>query len=111
MIRADKPPTTETLVGSAQLQDLLWSFIHAMRARVVDAQHAGVMLSQYGRLDNSFDQAMPSLVEVLQEEGLYNKDSEMVTHVAAQALQQVRIRRSGPSRIIKAHRHAHTPLP
>lgn len=86
---AEKPLTTETLVGSAQLQDLLWSFIHGMRARVVDAQHAGVMLSQYGRLDQSFDAAMPSLVEVLQEEGLYNKDSEMVTHVAAQALQQV----------------------
>jgi hypothetical protein len=110
MIRADKPPTTETLVGSAQLQDLLWSFIHAMRARVVDAQHAGLMLSQYGRLDNSFDQAMPSLVEVLQEEGLYNKDSEMVTHVAAQALQQVRIRCSGPLRIIRADCHAHEPF-
>ena len=60
-----------------------------MRARVIDAQHAGVMLSQYGRLDQSFDAAMPSLVEVLQEEGLYNNDSEMVTHVVAQALQQV----------------------
>jgi hypothetical protein len=81
-----------------------------MRARVVDAQHAGVMLSQYGRLDNSFDQAMPSLVEILQEEGLYNKDSEMVTHVAAQALQQVGIRCSGPLRIIKADCYAHEPF-
>jgi cohesin complex subunit SA-1/2 len=81
------------MIGIAQLQDLLWSFIHAMRSRVMDAQHAGVMLSQYGRLDGSFDAAMPSLVEILQEEGMYNKDSDMVTHVAAQALQQVRKRK------------------
>lgn len=92
------------MIGTAELQDLLWSFIHAMRSRVVDPQHAGVMLSQYGRLDGSFDAAMPSLVEILQEEGLYNKDSEMVIHVTAQALQQVGVttgRESHPTALLK----------
>lgn len=81
----------ENMAGVSELQELLWTFIQALRARVMDAQHAGIVLGQHGRLDRFFDAALPSLVDVLQREGLYNKDSEMVTHVTSQALQEVSV--------------------
>jgi hypothetical protein len=89
VISIERAMTAEALKGLVELQDLLWVFIHAMRCRVIDAQHSGIVLSQYGRIDQAFDAALPSLVEILQEEGLYNKDSDMVTTVVGKALQEV----------------------
>lgn len=60
-----------------------------MRAGVLEAQHAGVLLREYGRLDKAFDAGLQVVVEILQDEGIYNQDGEMVANVIGTALQEV----------------------
>lgn len=60
-----------------------------MRAGVMESQHAGVLLKEYGRLDGAFDASLQIVVEILQDEGIYNEDGDMVSKVIGQALQEV----------------------
>lgn len=64
----------------------------------MESQHAGVLLKEYGRLDGAFDASLQIVVEILQDEGIYNEDGDMVSKVIGQALQEVSLRRSKPNR-------------
>lgn len=55
----------------------------------MESQHAGVLLKEYGRLDGAFDASLQIVVEILQDEGIYNEDGETVSKVIGQALQEV----------------------
>jgi cohesin complex subunit SA-1/2 len=81
--------TPASIAYTAEFQTLIWSFISAMRAGVLEAQHAGVLLKEYGRLDKAFDAGLQVVVEILQDEGIYNQDGEMVANVIGTALQEV----------------------
>lgn len=89
-MRADNP-TPASIAYIAEFQTLIWSFISAMRAGVLESQHAGVLLKEYGRLDKAFDASLHVVAEILQDEGIYNHDGEMVSKVIGQALQEVSI--------------------
>ena len=55
----------------------------------MESQHAGVLLKEYGRLDRAFDAGLQIVVEILQDEGIYNEEGETVAKVIGQALQEV----------------------
>lgn len=55
----------------------------------MESQHAGVLLKEYGRLDRAFDAGLQVVVEILQDEGIYNEEGETVAKVVGQALQEV----------------------
>jgi hypothetical protein len=59
----------------------------------MESQHAGILLKEYGRLDGAFDASLQIVVEILQDEGIYNEDGDMVSKVIGQALQEVSLSR------------------
>jgi cohesin complex subunit SA-1/2 len=47
------------------------------------------MLTHYGRLGSSFDICAKVIVDILREEGMYNKNGEVVVEVISRALKEV----------------------
>ncbi|WRT70504.1 uncharacterized protein IL334_007502 [Kwoniella shivajii] len=62
--------------------------VAAIRKGVLEIEHAKEPLSHYGRLGSTYDAVVRKLVDALRDEGIYNKESETVQHVAGSALQQ-----------------------
>ena len=60
-----------------------------MRAGVLESLHAGILLKEYGRLDKAFDAGLQVVIEILQDEGIYNGDGETVVKVIGKALEEV----------------------
>lgn len=72
----------------AMLQDVA-IFISAIRVGVIEAQHSSLPLTHYGRFGSAYDACVKTLIDVLRDEGIYNKDGEMTQKVVGQALQDV----------------------
>ena len=66
--------------------------IAAIRTGVLDIEHAKEPLSHFGRFGPSsmYDAITRKLVDVLRDEGIYNRQSTEVQAVCSQALQTVR---------------------
>lgn len=74
---------------------LLWTYVAALKAGVVEAQHVGVLLNNFGLVDKTFDQAIPMAVELLAAEAEHEGEIELMVNVVCQALQHVSSRREG----------------
>ncbi len=64
-------------------------YVAAIRCGVLDVEHAKLPLSHYGRFGMGYDAVCKKLVDVLKDEGIYNRESDTVQHVVADALQDV----------------------
>ncbi|WWC72404.1 uncharacterized protein I206_106366 [Kwoniella pini CBS 10737] len=62
--------------------------VAAIRKGVLEVEHAKEPLAHFGRLGSTYDAIVKKLVDALRDEGIYNKESETVQHVAGSALQQ-----------------------
>ncbi|KAK4687910.1 cohesin complex subunit SA-1/2, partial [Tremellales sp. Uapishka_1] len=62
-------------------------FVGAVRCGVLEVDHAKEPLAHYGRFSSAYDAVVRKLVDVLRDEGIYNKEAETVQNVAAAALQ------------------------
>ncbi|GHJ88769.1 hypothetical protein NliqN6_5171 [Naganishia liquefaciens] len=83
-----KKVTPASIAYTAEFQTLIWSYISAMRAGVLESLHAGILLKEYGRLDKAFDAGLQVVIEILQDEGIYNGDGETVVKVIGKALEE-----------------------
>ncbi|WVQ95735.1 hypothetical protein IAU59_002834 [Kwoniella sp. CBS 9459] len=63
-------------------------FVVAVRVGVLEVEHAKEPLAHYGRFGPSYDGIVRKLVDVLRDEGIYNREADTVQHVAGAALQQ-----------------------
>ena len=66
-------------------------FVGAIRCGVLEVDHAKEPLAHYGRFGATYDAIVKKLVDVLRDEGIYNKEADTVQHVAGFALQVVRL--------------------
>lgn len=64
-------------------------FVGAIRCSVLDVEQAREPLSHYGRFGPTYDAIVKKLVDPLRDEGIYNKESTTVQHIAASALSSV----------------------
>jgi cohesin complex subunit SA-1/2 len=64
-------------------------FVAAIRTGVLEVEHAKEPLAHYGRFGPTYDAIVKKLVDVLRDEGIYNRESDMVQAVASMALQSV----------------------
>lgn len=62
-------------------------FVGAIRCGVLDVEQAREPLAHYGRFELTYDIVVKKLVDVLRDEGIYNRDATTVQHVIGQALQ------------------------
>ncbi|WVQ70491.1 hypothetical protein IAR50_000010 [Cryptococcus sp. DSM 104548] len=63
-------------------------FVGAVRCGILDVDHAKEPLAHYGRFGTTYDAIVKRLVDVLRDEGIYNKEADTVQHVAGDALEQ-----------------------
>ena len=64
-------------------------FVGAMRCGVLDVSHAKEPMAYYGRFGPTYDAIIRKLVDVLRDEGIYNKEADTVQNVVGSALQAV----------------------
>ena len=64
-------------------------FVGAIRCGVLDVDHAKEPLAHFGRFGSTYDAVVRKLVDVLRDEGIYNKESVTVQHVAMASLRAV----------------------
>ncbi|ORX41194.1 STAG domain-domain-containing protein [Kockovaella imperatae] len=62
------------------------SFVGAVQCGVLDIDHAKDPLALFGRCGPTYDAVTKKLAEVLRDEGIYNKQADLVQHVADSAL-------------------------
>jgi cohesin complex subunit SA-1/2 len=72
-----------------EMNSIVSTFIRAIRARVINVRHVGIVLAHYGRLDATFDTCAKTIVDVLREEGMLNSKGEVVVSVGLQAIREV----------------------
>lgn len=82
----DRPDRAQ---GDFVFAQLVSVFVGAVRCGVVDLDHAKEPLAHYGRFGPTYDAIVRKLVDVLRDEGIYNKDSQTVQNVCRSALQDV----------------------
>lgn len=63
-------------------------FVGAIRCGVLEVEHAKEPLAHYSRFGPTYDSIVKKLVDVLRDEGIYNREADAVQHVAGSALQQ-----------------------
>lgn len=56
---------------------------------MLEVEHAKEPLAHYGRFGSTYDAIVKKLVDVLRDEGIYNREADTVQHVAGSALQAV----------------------
>lgn len=64
-------------------------FVGAVRCGVLDVELAKEPLEHYGRFGSTYDALVKKLVDVLRDEGIFNKQADTVQHVVSEALQNV----------------------
>lgn len=64
-------------------------FVGAIRCGVLDPDHAKEPLAHCGRFGATYDAVVKKLVDVLRDEGIYNRDSDTVVAISVEALQAV----------------------
>ncbi|WWC92113.1 uncharacterized protein L201_007067 [Kwoniella dendrophila CBS 6074] len=84
-IEAQKEGEVPEDLSFLQLTSIL---VAAIRKGVLEVEHAKEPLAHFGRFGLTYDAIVRKLVDALRDEGIYNKESETVQHVAGSALQQ-----------------------
>jgi cohesin complex subunit SA-1/2 len=69
--------------------DVMSTFLRAIRAGAIHIRHGAILLAHYGRLGPAFDICSKVIVDVLRDEGMINKNGEIVVSVLTQALEEV----------------------
>lgn len=70
--------------------DVMSTFLRAIRVGAIHIRHGAILLAHYGRLGPAFDICSKVIVDVLRDEGMINKNGEIVVSVLTQALEDVR---------------------
>jgi cohesin complex subunit SA-1/2 len=68
---------------------LISVYVGAIRCGVLGVDHAVAPLARFGRLGVTYDAVVRRLVDVMKDEGLYNRDAETVIAVSCDALKAV----------------------
>jgi len=84
MTRAEKQRAVEFFT-------VVSSFVSAVRIGVLDVEQAKEPLAHYGRFGPVYDAIVKKLVDVLRDEGIYNKEGTTVAHVVREALENVSV--------------------
>ncbi|KAK6906813.1 hypothetical protein I203_100800 [Kwoniella mangroviensis CBS 8507] len=84
----DKNAEGESVPEDLAFLQLTSTLVAAIRKGVLEVEHAKEPLAHVGRLGQTYDAIVKKLVDALRDEGIYNKESETVQHVAGSALQQ-----------------------
>lgn len=82
-------PQLDKIQQEIAFLQLVSSFVGAIRCAVLEVDHAKEPLAHYGRFGPTYDAIVKKLVDVLRDEGIYNKEADTVRHVAGSALQVV----------------------
>ena len=75
--------------GSPNILKLVSAFVAAIRCGVLEVDHASEVLSYYRTFGDLYDLIVRKLLDVLRDEGIYNKEGTIVQHVIGTALQNV----------------------
>lgn len=67
--------------------DVMSTFLRAIRVGAIHIRHGAILLAHYGRLGPAFDICSKVIVDVLRDEGMINKNGEIVVSVLTQALE------------------------
>lgn len=87
---ADKVKEHQALVATRRFNQLIFPFVRAIHAGVLDLQHSTVILSRHGRFGAGFEQWCKLLAQDLRDEGLYSCDGgAQVAQIIATTLQNV----------------------
>jgi len=65
-------------------------FVGAIRCGVLDSDHCQEPLGHCGRFGATYDAVVKKLVDVLRDEGIYNRESDTVVAISVNALKAVR---------------------
>ena len=79
----------EKASSEIQFLQLVAVFVGAIRCGVLDSDHAKEALGHTGRFGATYDAVVKKLVDVLRDEGIYNRDSDGVVAISKDALQAV----------------------
>jgi cohesin complex subunit SA-1/2 len=82
-------PSRTRLETEYQFMGVMSAFLRAIRAGAIDVRHSAILLAHYGRLGSSFDLCSKVIVDILREEGMLNKNGELVVSIVTQAVQEV----------------------
>lgn len=88
LICSDETPR-EMAQQEFQFLQLVSVFVGAVRCGVLEVDHAQEPLAHFGRFGATYDAVIKKLVDVLRDEGIYNKEAETVRHIAGSAIQTV----------------------
>lgn len=64
-------------------------FVRAVRVRTIDIKHGAVVLAHYGRLGNTYDHFAKAIGDIVRDEALLSKNSDVAVSVIIQAIQEV----------------------
>ena len=81
--------TPENAEAEILFLQLVAVFVGAIRCGVLDSDHAKEPLAHCGRFGATYDAIARKLVDVLRDEGIYNRDPETIVAVSTEALQNV----------------------
>jgi cohesin complex subunit SA-1/2 len=79
----------ESKGGQLDFYKQVASLVAAVRTGVLEVEHAREPLAHVGRLGATYDAIARKLVDVLRDEGIYNRQADTIQHVAISALQSV----------------------
>lgn len=87
---ADKPDfSSEKATSEIQFLQLVAVYVGAIRCGVLDFDHSKEALGHCGRFGATYDAVVKKLVDVLRDEGIYNRDSNGVVAISVEALESV----------------------
>lgn len=81
--------TPEKAEAEILFLQLVAVFVGAIRCGVLDSDHAKEPLAHCGRFGATYDAIVRKLVDVLRDEGIYNRDPDTVIAVSTVALESV----------------------
>lgn len=81
--------SSEKATAEIQFLQLVAVFVGAIRCGVLDPDHCKEPLGHCGRFGATYDAVVKKLVDVLRDEGIYNRDSDTVVAISVEALQSV----------------------
>jgi len=70
--------------------DVISTFLRAIRAGAIHAQHGSIVLAHYGRLEVAFDTCSKVIVDVLREDTIMKENPHLIVSTITQAVQEVK---------------------
>lgn len=68
---------------------VIFAFLRALHAEVINSMHGQVLLAQHGRLGPAFNACSKGIVDILRVEGINHQNGELVATVVVQSLTKV----------------------